>query len=127
MYIERAVRTYLRKVPLFTGLSDDIVERLESRVNLISYKQGEVIFREGEVGDALYIIRTGFVKVTKKHGDKEQIIAYLPLGNYFGEMALLEDEKRTATISAFTNVEVIQVLREDFNMLLEADSKQLPE
>ncbi len=123
MYIERAVRTYLRKVPLFTGLSDDIVERLESRVNLISYKQGEVIFREGEVGDALYIIRTGFVKVTKKHGDKEQIIAYLPLGNYFGEMALLEDEKRTATISAFTKVEVIQVLREDFNMLLEADSK----
>ena len=123
MYAERAVRNYLRKVPLFASLDDAILEKLEKGVNLKSYNQGDVIFREGDPGDSLYVIRTGFVKITKKHGDKDQIIAYLSQGGYFGEMALLEDEKRTATISAFTKVEVIQVLKEDFNMLLHADPK----
>ncbi|MFQ5786682.1 MAG: cyclic nucleotide-binding domain-containing protein [Thermodesulfobacteriota bacterium] len=122
MYTERAVRTYLRKVPLFANLSDAMLGKLESRVELISFNQGEIIFREGESGDSLYVIRTGFVKITKKHGDKDQIIAYLSQGNYFGEMALLEDEKRTATVSAFTKIELLQILKEDFNTLLEADS-----
>ncbi len=123
VYAERAVKTYLRKVPLFSNLDDSTLEKLERDVNLKSYNSGDVIFREGDQGDSLYIIRTGFVKITKRHLDKEQIIAYLSQGNYFGEMALLEDERRTATILAFTNVEVLQVLREDFNMLLKADPK----
>ena len=123
MYAERAVKTYLRKVPLFSNLDESTLERLEKDVNLKSYKSGDIIFNEGDQGDSLYVIRTGFVKITKKHLDKEQIIAYLSQGNYFGEMALLEDERRTATVSAFTNVEVLQVLKEDFNMLLDADSK----
>lgn len=123
LYLERAVRNYLRKVPLFASLGDNMLEELEKRVNLKSYDQGEVIFREGDPGDSLYVIRTGFVKITKKHGDKDQIIAYLSQGNYFGEIALLEDEKRTATVSAFTKVEVLQVLKEDFNMLLNSAPK----
>ncbi|HLE25769.1 MAG TPA: cyclic nucleotide-binding domain-containing protein [Thermodesulfobacteriota bacterium] len=123
MYAERAVKTYLRKVPLFSALDDSVIEKLEKDVNLKSYKSGDIIFNEGDQGDSLFVIRTGFVKITKKHLDKEQIIAYLSQGNYFGEMALLEDERRTATVSAFTNVEVLQVLKEDFNMLLDADSK----
>lgn len=123
LYFERAIRTHLRKVPLFANLDDAILEKLEKGVNLKSYNQGDIIFREGDLGDSLYVIRTGFVKITKKHEDKDQIIAYLSQGNYFGEMALLEDEKRTASVSAFTKVEVLQVLKEDFNMLLNADTK----
>jgi CRP-like cAMP-binding protein/Fe-S-cluster-containing hydrogenase component 2 len=123
IYAERAVKTYLRKVPLFSTLDDSTLEKLEVGVKLKSYKPGDIIFNEGDQGDSLYVIRTGFVKITKKHMDKEQIIAYLSQGNYFGEMALLEDEKRTASVSAFTNVEVLQVLKEDFNMLLNADPK----
>ena len=123
LYTERAVKTYLRKVPLFANLNDSLIETLENRLNLKTYNSGDVIFREGDPGDSLYIIRSGFVKISKKHGDKEQIIGYLTQGNYFGEMALLETEKRTATISAFTKVELIQVLKEEFNMLLEADQR----
>ncbi len=122
-YFERAVRNYLRKVPLFASLDDAILEKLEKGINLKSFNQGDIIFREGDPGDSLYVIRTGFVKITKKHGDNDQIVAYLSQGNYFGEMALLEDEKRSATISAFTKVEVLQVIKEDFNTLLDENSK----
>ncbi len=121
LYSERAVHTYLRKVPFFAKLSPSVLEQLESRVKLITYKQGDIIFSEGETGNSLYIIRSGFVKVSKKQGDKEKIIAYISHGNYFGEMALLEDEKRSATISAFTKTEVVQVLKDDFNDLLKID------
>ncbi len=122
LYNERAVRNYIRKVPFFMNLNDSTLDHLEKRVNLLSYNQGDVIFSEGETGDSLYIIRTGFVKVTKKKGSDDQIIAYIAHGNYFGEMALIEDEKRSATVSAFTKTEVIQLLKEDFNMLLEMES-----
>jgi len=121
LYSERAVQTYLRKVPFFTKLSPTTLEQLENKVKLITYKQGDIIFGEGEVGDSLYIIRSGFVKVSKKQDDKEKIVAYISHGNYFGEMALLEDETRSATISAFTKTEVVQVLKDDFNDLLKKD------
>lgn len=123
LYFERAVGNYLRKVPLFASLDDAILEKLEKSVNLKSYNQGDVIFSEGDPGDSMYVIRTGFVKITKKHGDKDQIIAYLSQGNYFGEMALLEVDKRSATISAFTKVEVLRVIKEDFNSLLDENPK----
>jgi CRP-like cAMP-binding protein/Fe-S-cluster-containing hydrogenase component 2 len=122
-YTARAVRTYLRKVPLFGNLSDTMLEELEGKVKLKSFNQADVIFREGDPGDSLYIIRNGFVKITKQSGDKDQIIAYLAQGSYFGEMALLEDEKRSATVSAFTKVETIQVVKDDFNTLLLTDPK----
>jgi CRP-like cAMP-binding protein/Pyruvate/2-oxoacid:ferredoxin oxidoreductase delta subunit len=122
LYSERAVHTYLRKVPFFAKLSPTVLEQLENRVKLLTYKQGDIIFREGEVGNSLYIIRSGFVKVSKKQEDKEKIIAYICHGNYFGEMALVEDEKRSATISAFTKTEVIQVLKDDFNDLIKSES-----
>jgi CRP-like cAMP-binding protein/Fe-S-cluster-containing hydrogenase component 2 len=122
-YTVRAVRTYLRKVPLFGNLRDTMLEELEGKVKLKSFNQGDVIFREGDSGDSLYVIRNGFVKITKQSGDKDQIIAYLAHGSYFGEMALLEDEKRSATVSAFTKVEIIQVVKEDFNTLLGTDPK----
>ena len=122
-YTIRAVRTYLRKVPLFGNLSDAVIQELEGKVKLLSFNQGDVIFREGDPGDSLYIIRNGFVKISKQKGDKDQIIAYLAQGSYFGEMALLEDERRSATVSAFTKVEIIQVVKDDFNTLLGRDPK----
>lgn len=118
LYSERAVSTYLRKVPFFANLSRSVLEQLEDTVKLITYNQGDIIFHEGETGDSLYIIRSGFVKVSKKQEDKEKIVAYISHGNYFGEMALIEDEKRSATISAFTKTEVIQILKDDFKNLL---------
>jgi len=122
-YFERAIRTYLRKVPFFASLDDAMLEKLEKGINLKSYNPGEIIIREGEHGDSLYVIRTGFVKITKRHEEKEQIIAYISQGNYFGEMALLGDGRRTATVSAFTKVEALQVLKEDFDKLIEANPR----
>ena len=123
LYSERAVYTYLRKVPFFAKLTPAVFESLEQRVKLITYNQGDVIFREGDEGNALYIIRSGFVKVSKIQDGKDKIVAYISHGNYFGEMALLENDKRSATISAFTKTEVVQVLKEDFTDLLNNHSE----
>ena len=120
LYRERAVQNYLRKVPFFLKLEEKALTSLEETVKLISYNKGDTIFREGDAGDSLYIIRTGFVKVTKDDEGKEQIVAYLSHGNYFGEMALFEHETRSATVSAFSKTEVIQVLKKDFEMILES-------
>ena len=121
LYSERAVHTHLRKVPFFAKLSPSALHQLEDRVKLITYKQGDIIFSEGESGDSLYIVRSGFVKVSKKQDDNEKIIAYISHGNYFGEMALVEDEKRSATISAFTRTEVVQVTKDDFKELIQIE------
>jgi len=121
LYKERAVNNYLKKVPFFVNLDDSLLERLEESVNLLTYNKGDIIFKEGELGDALYIIRTGFVKITKKHDNRDQVIAYLSHGNYFGEIALFEHKRRSATVSAFTRTELIEVLEEDFTLLLEND------
>lgn len=122
LYAQRAVQSYLRKVPFFMNLQDSTLKQIEKIVDLNVYNRGDIIFSEGEVGDSLYIIRTGFVKVTKRHYGKEQIIAYLAHGNYFGEMALIENESRNATVSAFTKSEVIRISKDNFDTLLEANS-----
>ena len=120
LYTERAVNTHLRKVPLFSNLSQTALNQLEDRVKLITYNQGDKIFSEGDTGDSLYIIRSGFVKVSKNQDNVQKIVAYISHGNYFGEMALIEDEKRSATISAFTKTEVVQILKEDFEELIQS-------
>ena len=121
LYSERAVQTHLRKVPFFSNLSPAALNQLEDRVKLLTYNQGDIIFSEGDTGDSLYIVRSGFVKVTKKQDNAQKIVAYISHGNYFGEMALIEDEERSATISAFTKTEVVQVLKEDFEELIQSD------
>ena len=117
-YIERSLRTHLRQVSIFSTLPDEILDVLSNKVELVSFKKGEVIIKEGDDGDCLYLIRSGFVKVSKGPLDHEKILTYLRDGSYFGEMALVRDEKRTANIVAMTEIEAVRIDQKDFQDIL---------
>ncbi len=118
-YIERSLRTHLRQVNLFSSLSEEVLNKLADKVNLLSFDKDDVIIRQGDVGDCLYLVRGGFVKVSAGPLEEEKILTYLREGSYFGEMALIGEEKRTANVVAMTDVEAVRIGKEDFQELMD--------
>jgi len=118
-YRQRALETHLRSVPIFSSMTRDFIDHLRERVQLERYAPGEVIFNQGDLADAFYLVRIGFVKVTEKYPGGELVLAYISKGNYFGEIGLLGGGKRTATCSALDHVEVVRISAEDFKQMLE--------
>ena len=85
----------------------------------ITKKAGDIIFCEFEPGDAFYLIQTGKVKIVKIIGDLEKTLAILNPGEFFGEMALLEDAPRSATTIALTDVKLLEFNRANFEVLMQ--------
>jgi F420-non-reducing hydrogenase small subunit len=75
------------------------------------YQRGEVIFRQGETGDKMYIIQSGAVKVSHQQGERETLIAIREKGDFFGEMALFEAEERSATATALRQTRLLPFTR----------------
>jgi MFS family permease len=100
----------LRSLPLFEGLGPPELERVARQVFTTRAAAREVVVAEGEVGDRFYVIKAGAVAVTK--GDRR--LATLASGDYFGEIALLRDVPRTATVTAETEAELLVLEREPF-------------
>ena len=119
-YRGRALGTHLRSVPIFANISEEFVDMLRDRVDLLRFTPGQVICQEGEPADAFYLVRIGFVKVSQRHGDEEMVLAYLPRGGYFGEMGLLQGGVRTATCVALDHVEVVRILAPEFHTMLDS-------
>jgi NADH dehydrogenase len=84
----------------------------------LHYEQGDVIFNEGDVGDYLYILVSGQVEVLKNSQDQPLRVATLGPGEYFGEMALINEKRRIATIRCLTPVDVLALRKSDFGALL---------
>jgi len=88
---------FFRHVTIFHGLTSRQLGRIMLAVQKRSYYVGEVLFQEGQVGRALFMIKSGKVELTRKGGDgKTRTLGHLGPGQIFGEMALLEDRPRTA-------------------------------
>ena len=89
----------LRRIPFFSELPDDVLKAISARLHLERYRKGEAVFIEGGSGDSMYLIESGQVKVVSGTSEKEEkLFAYLGPGNFFGEMALLLGEPRSATV-----------------------------
>lgn len=99
-------------VPLLKGLSKTILKQLADRAKVITFISNDIIIGEGDKGDALYIISHGWVKVYKK-ADDNKIIAELRDGDFFGEVALLGDQVRTATVKAIVPTTLLRLTRKD--------------
>ena len=82
------------------------------------YEKGEVIFNEGDIGDYFYIIVKGEVEIVKKSGNDFERVAVLSAGEYFGEMAILRDQKRSATVRCLTPVDVLALRNKDFGAIM---------
>lgn len=119
VYRERTLSTHLRRVGIFSELPDDVIEVLMDKVKLVNFNKDDEIIKEGDDGSSLFIVRSGFVKISVMKDGEDTTLAYLKDGNYFGEMAVIKGEKRTATVTAMTRVSAVALMGEDFKELLE--------
>ncbi len=119
--VQREIIAELRNVDFLRELSDDEMRILAGAVRVHQFGAGEALVREGETGDALYIIRRGVVDVTAKGADGHPIhLNELTRPAFFGEMALMTGEARNATIRARTDVEVLEMTRNGFTELFKS-------
>lgn len=119
---------FLKTVLLFEGLTHMQVQQIVTIMHKEELPAGQSIIQEGETGDRMYIIQEGMVevsrtltmKVTKRDfGQKEKTFIRLSTGFFFGEMALLENDVRSATVTTVTDCKLFVILRDDFNPLCE--------
>ncbi len=109
----------LRRVPLFEALSDADLSSFADFVRERSYPKGSVIVFEDDPGDALYVVASGQVKVVLVAEDgREVILSVLGPGSFFGEMAILDDEPRSAHVIAMEESNLLMLRREDFQARL---------
>jgi CRP-like cAMP-binding protein len=116
-------RKFLQRVSLFNGISRREFGHLFQSLVVRTYAPGEILFHEGDVGRALYILETGRVELSRKTpaGDPVQIAVLNP-GDYFGEMSLLDEYSRSATAAAMEPIKVHLLYKTDLDRLI----KQVP-
>lgn len=122
---ERA-KMLVRSVRLFRSLSEKDLDKIESWTEIAYYEPGEIIVREGEEGDYMYIVLDGSVEVFVADEDgKVVILSQLIKGNYFGEQALLPEGsgKRNANVRANNRATLVRVARKYFQLIINHDNK----
>ncbi len=111
----------LGRCPLFSGCDAGVLQTLAGHLRLRRFRRNEVIFHQGDAGDTLHIIASGSVKIVlpSAEGD-EAIIATLRPPDFFGELALLDNQPRSATATAVEPTETLTLLRGVFLELVNA-------
>lgn len=112
----------LRAVPFFAALSDDDLAQLQKQCSELALAAGELLFSEGDQGDAAYVLASGEVEVFKTVGGREVLLAAGGGNRLIGEMALLLDEPRNASVRARTDAMLVRVSRERFGGVLNSSA-----
>jgi CRP-like cAMP-binding protein len=109
----------LRSMDLFAELEDTELAKIARLLKELKASENEIIFQQGEAGDALYIVLSGRVRIaTTDHFGRERVLAFYGPGEFFGDMAVLTGEPRSAGASASTDVRLLQLRKEDFDLLV---------
>ena len=120
--------TLFQKIYLFQDIKEDELHQVLNRTSPREFSAGEVIIQEGDPGDSLFIMQGGEVEITKQltlvldeDTPKERVMIRLNAENgvYFGEMALLENETRSATVTASTDCALLELHQKDFLDLID--------
>jgi CRP-like cAMP-binding protein/KaiC/GvpD/RAD55 family RecA-like ATPase len=105
----------LRSIPLFSSISIDDLSSLSRRFTRRRYRKGEIIFHKGDSGSTFHIINSGGIKLSIPLEDGEDVfLAHLEPGDFFGELALLDERSRSATATARDYTETLALERQDF-------------
>ncbi|MFZ6643024.1 cyclic nucleotide-binding domain-containing protein [Undibacterium sp. TC4M20W] len=112
----------LSGMSLFATLSPRELKIIDGMLHDRQYLANEIIFDEGEEGQALYIILSGVVSINRRREHGDEFIANLTEGNFFGDVALLDNSPRSAQAKAAENCEVAVFFRADFSSLLETNA-----
>lgn len=114
----------LTGIPLFEGLGRRDLRRIARSARQAKYDTDEVIIHAGEIDDRLYVVLSGEVKVVKDYmGTKEMALGFVGRGQFFGEMALLDNYVRSATVVANLATECMELGHLDFMELLQSHPK----
>jgi CRP/FNR family transcriptional regulator len=109
----------LGRVPVFSTLELADLERIAAVSVPRSFEPGQSVFREGDASDTCYVVREGHARAVRTHGDGRTItLATFGPGDFFGELAMFEDERRSATVEAIETTSVIGVLGPDMRRLM---------
>ncbi len=106
----------LRSISLFDNLDSDDLKFIANRLHKVSCPKGAYLFKEGDPGDAMYLIESGQVAVVRK--DDRETVAYVGPGNFVGEISLLLGQPRTASLKVVIDVELWALYKEDFEELM---------
>jgi CRP/FNR family transcriptional regulator len=113
------LRDLLRRVPAFETLGENDLQRVAEVAVPRSFGRQEVIFREGDDSDTCYIVRTGQARAVREHPDGRTItLARFGPGDIFGELAMFDDEKRSATVELVEDTELVGILGTDMRRLM---------
>jgi signal transduction histidine kinase len=104
---------------LFQGLDTKVLKKITPKIAVLRMQPGDVIFREGDLGDSLYLVSEGSVKISRPAAGDHEIIGYVDPGNFFGETALLAGEPRAATATAASPALLGAVKEDTFQEILE--------
>lgn len=113
--VRKDVLESLRAIPLFSRVSEGDLEELATHLIERRFPKNATVVEEGLPGDYMYVIRKGRVKVTKASEDgREKIMNFLEAGAFFGDMALLGDETRSASVKTLEDSVLLALSRRDF-------------
>jgi signal transduction histidine kinase len=111
---------------LFDGVDADVIERIAPKISVLKKKPGEIIFREGQPGDSLYLLAKGCVKIAKApDGDNREILDFVNPGNFFGATALLAGEPHSTTATAMESAVIGEMGEDTFQEILELSPARL--
>jgi ATP-binding cassette subfamily B protein len=113
--------SHLRLIPIFNQLAEADLASLAKQFTSRHYEAGEMVIREGDPGDSFYIVVRGKVAVTKLGSDQQPLqLNILQDGDYFGEIALIENVRRTATLSTLQPSLFLCLERKHFANMMES-------
>jgi CRP-like cAMP-binding protein len=113
---------FLATIPLFSGLGTDELQKFAELTRERAYPKGSVILFQDDPGDSLFVLRAGRVKVVLIGEDgREVILGVLEPGAHFGELALIDDQPRSAHVIAMDDSQLLILRREDFRRRVEAN------
>ena len=111
----------LHGVPAFSALADEDLAQVVDVTVPRSFGAGEIVFREGDSGDTCYVVRTGQARAVREHpGGRTITLATFGPGEIFGELAMFDDERRSATVEALEDTDAMAILGQDMRRLLRA-------
>src|SRR5437588_8364510 len=109
----------LHRVPAFSTLGSEELQRVSEVAVPRRFEAGEVVFREGDESSTCYVVRSGHARAIREHSDGRSItLANFGPGDIFGELAMFDNERRSATIETMESTEVIAILGGDMRRLM---------
>jgi Fe-S-cluster-containing dehydrogenase component/CRP-like cAMP-binding protein len=121
MYRERTLYFHLRRLPLLARCEEAVLDRLVEKVELVSLRPNKVLLEEGQPADALYVVRSGFLKLTQHFAAGEPAVSYLSKGMTLGEVEMMVDDIHgwTCTASSAGYCELVKIEKADVDAILQ--------